>query len=44
MNFQATSKFVIVFFRLILPEVGVDGFTEPREEIDVKYEIDFEVL
>ena len=34
-NFETTGKFLIVFVRLILPKVGVDGFTRPQEESDV---------
>ena len=43
MNFQATSKFVIVFVRLILPKVLVDGCTIPRQESDVRYECHFKL-
>ena len=35
MTFETTGKFVIVFVRLILGKVGVDGFTGPRRESDV---------
>ena len=38
MNFQTTSKFVIATVRLILGKVGVDGFTRPRWESDVRFE------
>ena len=34
--FQTTSKFVIVFVRLILRKGGVDAFTGPRQEIDIR--------
>ena len=44
MNFQASIKFVIVSVRQILSKVGVDRFTDPRREINIKNENDFELL
>ena len=38
MTFETTGKFVIVFVRLILGKVGVDVFTGPRRESDIRYE------
>ena len=35
-TFETTGKFVIVFVRLILGKVGVDVFTGPRQESDVR--------
>ena len=43
MTFERTGKFVIVFVRLILGKVGVDGFTEPRRESDIRYEYNLKV-
>ena len=40
-TFETTGKFVIVFVRLILGKVGVDGFTGPRGESDVGYKFHF---
>ena len=39
-TFETTGKFLIVFVRLILGKVGVDGFTGPRRESDIRYECD----
>ena len=36
MTFETTGKFVLVFVRLILGKLGVDVFTGPRREIDVR--------
>ena len=36
--FETTSKFVIVFIRLLLERVGVDGFTGQQQKIDVSSE------
>ena len=41
---ETTGKFVIVFVRLILGKVGVDGFTGPRRESDIRYECGLEVV
>ena len=35
-TFETTGKFLIVFVRLILGKVGVDVFTGPRRESDVR--------
>ena len=35
-TFETTSKFVIVFVRLILGKVGVEVFTGPRRESDIR--------
>ena len=43
MIFETTSKFLIVFVRSILGKVGVDGFTGPRREIDIRSEFDLKV-
>ena len=40
MNFQVITKF-IVSIRLLLQKVGVDGFTGPRRESDVRYKFHF---
>ena len=42
--FKITSKYLIGFVRLILGKVGVDGFTGPRREIDMRYEFGFKVI
>ena len=41
--FEATSKFPIVFVRLILA-MKVDGVTGPRREIDIACEFDLKVI
>ena len=41
--FKTTGKLVIVFVRLILGKAGVNGFTGPRQEIDIRYEFDLKV-
>ena len=41
---ETTGKFLIVHVRLILGKVGVDGFTGPRRESDIRYECDLKVL
>ena len=43
-TFETTGKFLIVFVRLILGTVGVDGFTEPRRESVIRYEFDLKVV
>ena len=44
MGFETTSKFVIVFVRLILIKMGVDRFTGPGLKIDIKYELGLKVI
>ena len=44
MTFETTGKFVIVFVRLILGKVEVDGFTGPQRESDIRYECDLKVV
>ena len=44
MTFETTGKFLIVFVRLILGTVGLDGFTEPRGESVIRYEFDLKVV
>ena len=44
MTFETTGKFLIVFVRLILGKVEVDGFTGPRWESDIRYECDLKVV
>ena len=34
--FETTGKFVIVLVKLILGKLGVDGFTGPRRQNDVR--------
>ena len=43
-TFKTRGKFVIVFVRLILGKVGVDGFTGPRRERDVGHKFDFKSI
>ena len=43
-TFETTGKFLIVFVRLILGKVVVDGFTEPRRESDIRCEFDLKVM
>ena len=40
---QTTGKFLIVFVRLILGKIGVDGFTRPYQESDIRYEFELKV-
>ena len=42
--FKATSKFPIVFLRLIFEKVGVDRVTGPLRKIDIRYESDLKVI
>ena len=42
--FEITSKFLTDFVRLILGKVGMDGFMEPRREIDIRYEFGLKVI
>ena len=44
MTFEATSKFPVVFVRLILGKNGVNGVTGSRREIDIRYEFDLKVI
>ena len=44
MNLEVRGKFLIVFIRLTLGKVEVDGLTEPRREIDIKYEFDLTMI
>ena len=43
-TFETTRKFVIVFVRLILGKMGIDRFTGPRRESDMRYECDLKVV
>ena len=38
------SKFVIVFIRLILEKVRIDGFSEPRRKIDIRFQYDLKIV
>ena len=40
MIFETTSKFLIVFMRMILGKVQVDGFTKP----DMRYKLGLKVV
>ena len=42
--FETTTKFPIVFGRLILGKVGVEGFTCPRRESDGRKKSDFTLI
>ena len=44
MIFQTTSKLIIVFARLILGKVVVDGFTAPQQKIYGRYEFNLKVI
>ena len=39
-TFETTGKFLIVFVRLILGKVRVDGYTGLRWESDIRYEFE----
>ena len=43
-TYYTTGKFLIVFIRLILGKVGVDGFLAPRRESDIRYKIDLKIM
>ena len=43
-TFETRGKFLIVFLRMILGKVGVDGFIGPRRESDIIYEYDLKVV
>ena len=42
--FKNTGKLLIDFVRLILGKARVNGFTGPRQEIDIRYEFDLKVI
>ena len=37
-TFETIGKSLIIFVRIILGKMGVDGSTEPRRESDIKYD------
>ena len=41
---ETAVRFLIFFVRLILGKVGVDAFTRPRRESDIRYEFELKVL
>ena len=43
-DFPKTTKFDIACIRLMLEKVGVNGFTGPRSETDVRYEFGFKTI
>ena len=43
-TFETIGKFLIVFVRLILEKVRVDGFTVPQRESDIRCEFDLKVV
>ena len=43
-TFETTYTFPTVFLRLILGKVGVDRFTGPRWESDIRYEFNLKVV
>ena len=43
-TFETTGEFVIVFVRLILGKLGVDVFTGPRRESDIRYECNLKIV
>ena len=44
MTFETADKFLIVFVRLMLGKVGVDGFSGPQRESDIRNEFDLKVV
>ena len=44
MTFKTTVEFVIVLVRLIFRKLGVDGFTGPRRESDIRYECNLKIV
>ena len=43
-TFERTGKFEIVFVRLILGKVRIDGITGPRQESGIRDEFDLKVV
>ena len=43
-TFVTTGIFLIVFVRLILRKLGIDGFTRPQRESEIRYEFDLKVV
>ena len=43
-TFETTGEFVIVFVRLILGQLGVDGYSGPRRESDIRYECNLKIV
>ena len=43
-TFETTGEFLIVFVRLTLGKIGVDGFTERGQESDIRYEFELKLL
>ena len=43
-TFERTGKFLIVFVRLILGKVGVDGFTRPRRKSGIRDEFNLKIV
>ena len=43
-TFETTGTFLIVFVRLILGKVGLDVFTGPRRENDIRHECYLKVV
>ena len=44
MTFKTTAEFLIVFVRLILGKLRVDGFSGSRRESDIRYDCDLKVV
>ena len=43
-EFPTKIKFIVALGKLILLKVGVDGFTKPRLESDIRYEFHFKAI
>ena len=43
-TFETRGRFLIVFLRLILGKMGIDGFTGPQLENDIICECDLKVV
>ena len=41
MIFETTTKFVIVFVKLILGKEALDGFIGSRQKTEIRYELGF---
>ena len=42
--FETTSKFPILFLRLVFGKKGIDGVTRPRREIGIRYESELKIV
>ena len=43
-TFKTTGEFAIAFVRLVFGKLGIDGFTGPRRESDIRYECNLKIV